>query len=330
VIVIYIAPLVSTPKEVAAEVHEVAHHFREKKAILACFMSSGGPPEELATGDYVIPSLAFPEATAMALSRATDYADWRRKSKGSVPKIDGLEPEKARGVVERVLAGDKTTGVWLPADACVDLLESYGIRSADVSLATTADEAAQAARSMGFPVAVKLVSSTITHKTDVGGVVLGLESEDAVRGAFEQIRERLRAVGRLEEMEGVILQEMVPGGVEVIVGLTQDPSFGPLIMFGLGGILVELIKDVAFRIHPLTDVDAGEMMRSVKGYPLLEGYRGSAPADVAALRQLLLRVSAMVEDVPEIAEMDLNPVKVLSPGEGCCVVDVRILLRPLE
>ena len=220
--------------------------------------------------------------------------------------------------------------MWLPAEACNELLDAYDIRSARVRLAATPDEAAEAAKTFGFPVAVKLASSTITHKTDVGGVILDLQSEEAVREAFQTIRERLRAAGRLEEMEGVIVQEMVPGGVEVIVGLTQDPSFGPLIMFGLGGIQVELIKDVAFRIHPLTDVDARDMVRSIKGYPLLNGWRGSPPADVDALEQLLLRVSAMVEDIPEIAEMDLNPVKVLPPGEGCCVVDARIILKPIE
>jgi acyl-CoA synthetase (NDP forming) len=311
-------------------VHEVARHFRHNKAILACFMSSGGPPDELASDDYVIPSLSFPEATAIALARAADYADWCRRPKGAVPKIDGIEREKARAVVERVLAGDKTESVWLPPDACVELLDTYGVRSAAVRIANTADEAAAAAKSLGFPVALKLVSSTITHKTDVGGVILRIESEEAVRRAFEQIRERMRDAGRLEEMQGVMLQEMVPGGVEVIVGLTQDPSFGPLLMFGLGGIQVELIKDVAFRIHPLTDVDAREIVQAVKGYPLLTGYRGSPPADVPALEQLLLRVSALVEDVPELAEMDLNPVKVLSPGEGCCVVDARILLRAAE
>jgi acetate---CoA ligase (ADP-forming) len=330
VILIYIAPLVSMPRDVAAKVHDVARGFRDKKAILSCFMSSGGSPAELADADYVIPSLAFPEATAIALSRAADYADWRRRPKGIVPKIDRLEPEKGQAVVQRALAGDKATSVWLSPDGCVDLLDAYGIRSAAVQIARTAEEAAQAAKAMGFPVAVKLASSTITHKTDVGGVVLGLESEEAVRGAFEQIRERLRAIDRLEAMEGVTVQEMVQGGVEVIVGLTQDPSFGPLIMFGLGGIQVELIKDVAFRIHPLTDVDAKEIVRSVKAYPLLSGYRGSAPADVDALEQLLLRVSAMVEDIPEVAEMDLNPVKVLLPGEGCRVVDARILLRPVD
>jgi len=128
-------------------------------------------------------------------------------------------------------------------------------------------------------------------------------------------------------MDGVLVQEMALPGVEAIVGVTQDPSFGPLMMFGLGGTFVELLKDVVFRIHPLTDVDAREMVRSVKGYPLLEGWRGAAPGDIAALEELLLRVSRLAEDIPEIAEMDLNPVKVLPPGQGCVVVDTRVLLR---
>jgi len=330
VIVIYIAPIVSMPQEVAREVHQVALDFKDRKSVLACFMSSGGPPRELATNGYVIPSLAFPEATAIALSRACDYADWRRRPKGAVPKIPGLQPEKGQAIVQRTLAGDKATRTWLPTEACAELLDAYGIRSAGVRLVGTADEAVAAAKAFGFPVALKLASSTIVHKTDVGGVILGLQSEEAVLEGFETIRQRLRAAGRLDELEGAIVQEMVPGGVEVIVGLTQDPSFGPLLMFGLGGIQVELIKDVAFRIHPLTDVDARDMVRSIKGYPLLNGWRGSPPADVEALEQLLLRVSAMVEDIPEIAEMDLNPVKVLSPGEGCCVVDARILLQRVE
>jgi acetate---CoA ligase (ADP-forming) len=330
VIIIYVPPIVSVPQEVAREVHQVAREFRDKKTVLSCFMSSGGSPRELAVGGYVIPSLAFPEATAIALSRACDYADWRRRPKGIVPKISGLQPERGQAVVRRTLGGDRATSVWLPAEDCNELLDAYDIRSAHVRHAVTADEAAEIAKSLGFPVAVKLASSTITHKTDVGGVILDLRSEAAVRGGFQEIQERLRADGRLEEMEGVTVQEMVPEGVEVIVGLTQDPSFGPLIMFGLGGIQVELVKDVAFRIHPLTDVDARDMVRSIKGYPILNGWRGSPPADTEALEQLLLRVSAMVEDIPEVAEMDLNPVKVLPPGQGCCVVDARIILRPIE
>jgi acetate---CoA ligase (ADP-forming) len=330
VIIIYIAPIVSLPQEVAREVHQVALEFKDRKTVLSCFMGSGARPRELGAGGYVIPVLAFPEATAIALSRACDYADWRRRPKGTVPAIPTSQPECAKEIVGRVLAGDKATGVWLPADDCIELLNCYEIRSARVRLAATPDDAVETAKDFGFPVAIKLASSTIVHKTDVGGVVLGVGSEEAARQAFETIRERLRAAGRLIEMEGVVVQQLVEGGVEAIVGLTQDPSFGPLVMFGIGGVQVELMRDVAFRIHPLTDVDARDMVRSIKGYPLLTGWRGSPPADVDALEQLLLRVSTMVEDIPEIAEMDLNPVKVLPPGQGCCVVDARILLRPVD
>jgi acyl-CoA synthetase (NDP forming) len=183
---------------------------------------------------------------------------------------------------------------------------------------------------MGFPVAVKLASRTIAHKSDVGGVVLDVMSADGVRAAFASIRASLAAIGREAEMDGVIVQQMLTGAIEAIIGVTLDRTFGPLMMFGLGGTYVELLKDVAFRIQPLTDVDAREMVRAIKGYPLLEGWRGSPPGDVRALEEVLLRVSLLVEDVPEIAEMDLNPVKVLAPGEGCVTVDARVLLRKVE
>jgi len=192
--------------------------------------------------------------------------------------------------------------------------------------ATSAEEAARAAAEVGFPVAVKLLSSTITHKTDVGGVVLGLHSTKEVEEAFRQIRERLANAGREAEMDGVIVQRMIPEGVEAIVGVTQDPSFGPLVMFGMGGIYSELLKDVTFRIHPLTDIDASEMVRSVKAYRLLEGWRGSKPADTEAVEELLLSISAMVEDLPQIHELDLNPVKVLEGRNGYVVIDARVML----
>jgi len=184
----------------------------------------------------------------------------------------------------------------------------------------------KAARQIGFPVAVKLVSATIAHKTDVGGVTLDLRSRQEVQRAFLQIRERLANVGREEEMQGVVVQQMISRGVEVIVGVTQDPTFGPLILFGMGGIYTELFKDVTFRIHPLTNIDAQEMVCSVKASQLLEGWRGSKPSDTKSLEELLLRVSAMVEDLPQIAELDLNPVKVLEQDNGCVVVDARVML----
>jgi acetate---CoA ligase (ADP-forming) len=149
-----------------------------------------------------------------------------------------------------------------------------------------------------------------------------------VRVAFAAIEDRLAKENRLDAMDGVSVQPMISGGVELMIGVTQDSSFGPLIGFGLGGIHVEILRDVCFRITPITDRDAREMVRSINGYRLLEGYRGHPPADIEATEELLLRVSRLVEDVPEIAELDLNPVMALPPGHGCLIVDARICLKP--
>jgi acyl-CoA synthetase (NDP forming) len=191
-------------------------------------------------------------------------------------------------------------------------------------VARTPDEAVAAAREAGYPVAVKLVSDTITHKSDVGGVVLDVDDEEGVRRAFTGIETRLNAIGKRGEMSGVTVQPMIKDGIEAIVGMTRDHSFGPLLMFGLGGVGVELQKDVVFRVHPLTDLDARQMVRGIKGWRLFEGYRGAPAGDVAALEETLLRVSQLSGDLPEIAEMDLNPLKVREPGRGCTVLDARI------
>jgi len=180
---------------------------------------------------------------------------------------------------------------------------------------------------MGFPVALKLVSETITHKSEVGGVALDLRGEDEVKRAFEEMQGRLRSLGKLGEMSGALVQRMIREGVEVVVGVSLDPTFGPVMMFGLGGVQVELLRDVAFRIHPLTDRDAHHMVHAVRGVKLLEGYRGAPPGDIAALEDLLLRVSQMIEEQPEIVEMDLNPIRVLPPGHGCVVLDARIAVK---
>ena len=217
--------------------------------------------------------------------------------------------------------------LWLSAKEINGLLSAYGIRSVETLTARTAAEAASLASKTGFPVVIKLASETIVHKTDVGGVRLNLKSKSEVKSAFEDIEARLGEMDRRDEMSGVVVQRMVAGGVEAIIGVTQDPSFGPLIMFGLGGIYTELLKDVAVRLHPLTDVDAKELVSSIKMARLFQGFRGAPLSDTGALEDLLLRLSALVEDVPQIAELDLNPVKVMPQGEGYWVVDARIMLR---
>ncbi|MBF6598999.1 MAG: acetate--CoA ligase family protein [Dehalococcoidia bacterium] len=204
------------------------------------------------------------------------------------------------------------------------VLEDAGVSVSPARLARTADEAAQVAGSLGYPVVLKVVSPQITHKSDVGGVELNLASADGVRAAFGRIVASAKQHQPDATIDGVAVQRMEPAGIEVIVGMTKDAQFGPVLMFGLGGVLVEVLKDVAFRVVPIDQRDARQMIHEIKGYPLLEGYRGQEPADVAALEQLLLTVSTFVEQHPEVAELDLNPV--FAYKDGSVAVDARIVL----
>jgi acyl-CoA synthetase (NDP forming) len=195
------------------------------------------------------------------------------------------------------------------------------------AVAASAEDAVKLASTIGFPVAVKLASHQILHKTEMGAVRLNLADEQAVRDAFEAIRARLAQDHKLEAMEGVLVQPMLSGGQEVMVGMTRDPLFGPLLAFGLGGIHVEILDDVQFRVAPLTDHDAAQMVRKIKGYRLLQGYRGQPAADVKGIKEVLLRLSRLVEEIPEISELDLNPIFALPEGQGCKIVDARIYVE---
>jgi acyl-CoA synthetase (NDP forming) len=228
--------------------------------------------------------------------------------------LAGVSRDAARAIVDRALAHG---GGWLVPNDVHALLDAYGIASAAPVSAANEGEAVAAARRIGYPVAMKVVGPAIVHKTEVGGVLLGLTNDDAVGAGYGSLAARLGSA-----MTGVILQRMVPNGVEVIVGATEDPSFGPVIACGTGGTLVELFKDVVFRLHPLTDIDAADMINEMRGAPLLRGYRGAAVVDEGALRDVLLRVSALVDACPEIQELDINPLRVLP--DGVCALDARI------
>ena len=337
VLVIYVPPIVTQPEEVAQAIvrgaeaagHAAAARGVPAKPVLACFMGSHGVPDALRSlSESNVPSYTFPESAAIALARAADYGVWLAKPEGRIPalgEIDGSRADDAiAGALGRAAAG---APAWLRPAEVRALLGAYGIASPEQAVATDADAAVAAARRIGFPVAVKLVSDAVTHKSEVGGVVLDVADESGVRAAFTGIAARLRTAGQARDMQGVAVQAMVRDGIEVIVGVTHDPSFGPMLMFGLGGTQVELLKDVVFRLPPITDLDAAEMVRAPRGFPLLEGYRGGPAADIAALETLLLRVSQLVGDHPEIVEMDLNPIKALAPGRGCRVVDARVAVR---
>ncbi len=204
------------------------------------------------------------------------------------------------------------------------ILSQAGIPVALPQLARTAKEAAQAAENVGFPVVLKIVSPDVTHKSDVGGVKLGLDSAPEVQAAFEEIVASVKRRQPDARIEGVAVQKMAPAGVEVIIGMSKDPQFGPVLMFGLGGIFVEVLKDVAFRIVPLEPRDARQMVREIKGFPVLQGVRGQDPADLDALEKLILQLSEFVEAHPEIEELDLNPV--FAYKDGCLAVDARIVI----
>lgn len=328
VLAIFIPPTVVDPKAMEDALRRVVPVFqRQKKTLLVCFMGRRGTQGRLGSGGKFVPCYLFPEDAVSALAKAAEYGEFLRKPKGVVPKFHGIKRERARKMVEKAMTRSAQRPLWLSAKEISELLVCYDIRTVETLVAETAAEAAALALRIGFPVVVKLNSSTIVHKTDVGGVILDLSSENDVKKAFADIQARLTEIGREHEMKGVTVQRMVKGGVEAIVGVTQDPSFGPLIMFGLGGIYAELLKDVALRLHPLTDFDARELMSSIRMAKLLEGFRGSPPSDTQALEDLLLRLSVLVEDIPEIAELDLNPVKVMPQGEGYWVVDARIMVR---
>jgi len=204
-----------------------------------------------------------------------------------------------------------------------ELLEAYDVSVPRHQVVTSAEQAEVAAAEVGYPVVAKIVSPDILHKTEVGGVLLNLNDAAAVRAAYRQIVERARQARAA--LRGVLISHMAPPGTEVIAGLTQDAQFGPVVMFGLGGIFVEVYRDVSFRLIPLTEPDAAAMIREIKASPVLQGVRGGRPADLQALADLLLKVSRMAEENPEIAEMDLNPIIVYE--KGLSVVDARILLH---
>lgn len=350
-LVIFVPPLVTEADDVADAI-VVAAADAGPKPVVACFLAAQGVPDALrggtapgvpdggpgggsgedgpgdggpggggdSPGGRSIPSFAFPEAAAAALGRAVEYAHWRHRPEGRVPALGGIDEERAAAVVAERL-DSHPDGVWLDPDVAAGLLGCFGIPVVSTRWVAGADGAAEAAADIGFPVVLKVGSGAIVHKTDVGGVRLDLGSEDEVRAAFRTMHDALG-----DAMGGAVVQPMLDPGVETIVGVTHDESFGPLVLFGLGGVTAELMRDTALRVLPLTDVDARELVRSLRGSPLLFGYRGRPAVDVSSLEDLLLRVAAMVDAVPEIAEMDANPV-IVSP-RGAVVVDAKVRVAP--
>jgi len=241
-------------------------------------------------------------------------------NRGTVEKEEDLMT-----VDEIISAAMKEGRVYLTELESKQILKEAGIATTEIRLAKSKEEAVSLSREIGFPVVLKIVSPDVLHKSDAGGVKLSLDSEQEVGKAFDDIISSIKEHEPAAKIEGVSVQNMARPGTEVIIGMSKDPQFGPVLMFGLGGILVEILKDVSFRIVPLTRRDAREMIKELKGYPILEGYRGQEPANIEVLEDLLLTVSDFVEGRPEIMEMDINPIFAYS--DGAVAVDARVILE---
>jgi len=317
VIAIFIPPL---PADTAAVAQAIRHATATAGSVpvLNVVMSSADPPLEDGDGPR-LPCYQFPEDAAHALVRAVEYGTWRQRPEGQVPELADVRHDEAAALLAAVLA-DEPGPRWLAPEVVARLLACYGAPMAEWRRAGSPEGAGAAADELGGPVALKAVAPRLVHKTEAGAVRLGLAGAEAVQAAAAEMAAAVAAEGYA--VDGFLVQRMVGEGVELLVGVVHDASFGPVIACGAGGTAVELLKDVAVRITPLTDLDAAEMIRSLATYPLLDGYRGAPRADVAALKDLLLRVSALVEAHPTIAELDCNPVKVLP--DGVVVVDARV------
>jgi acetyl coenzyme A synthetase (ADP forming)-like protein len=306
-IVLFVPPVVAGAEEVAAAIQSAVARAAPEKPVLAVLIAEHGTPAVLRDGAASVATFAYPESAARALGLAAGRAEWLRRPAGTVPAGADVELAAARAIVEAALKGQEEA--WLDAAATRKLLEAYGISVVPERTVASVDEAVEATRELGLPVVVKTAAPG-AHKTEQGGIALDLRDDEQVRAAAERIGPSL------------IVQPMISGGAELLAGIVQDPVFGPLVAFGPGGVFAELIGAAAFRIAPLTDVDASELVSEGKAGQLVAGFRGAPATDAPALVDLLHRLSRLAEDLPEVAELDLNPVIALP--EGYVAVDARI------
>jgi acetyltransferase len=308
-------------EDVARSVVEVARN--TGKPIFASFMGGVRVAEgRRIMRDGGLPSYDYPEDAVAAINTMLRYQRWLNRNDDLYSTLE-VDRERVAGIME---AARNDGRMRLSEEEAHDVLRAYGFRLPREEMARTSEEAVAAAERIGYPVVLKLISPQVVHKSDVGGVVAGLKSAQEVRNAFFEMTSTARRMVERLYIAGVLVQEMVRGGKEVILGLSRDLQFGPMIMFGLGGIYVEVLRDVSFRIAPLTREEADNMVREIGAFPLLRGVRGEPPVDFPALREALLRLSQLAIDFPEIVEADINPLLVLGSGQGAVAADARFTI----
>ena len=270
-----------------------------------------------------VPNYSSPERAIKALDTMARYREWREQ-----PQPEFITFEVSTNTVADILKKAKEAGQsHLSGSDPMDIISAYGFSVPKSGLADTSDEAVALAEQIGYPVVMKIASPDILHKSDIGGVRLGIENRDEVTEAFDEMMVNAKRLMPRALILGVTIHGQAPPGKEVILGMTKDPDFGPLIMFGLGGIYVEVLKDVSFRLAPIDKTSALDMIREIRSFPLLRGVRGEPPADIDAIVESILRLSQLVTDFPQIIELDINPLRVMESGKGAIAIDARMAIE---
>jgi len=317
----FVPPLGVKQADIAASIVSASRH-RQGKPVLAVLMGREGLPQGIAELDEAgIPAYRFPESAARALAAMHRHRVWAERPLLE-PRAFQVDRTGVEELLDRVLASERTQLTEVEA---LEVAEAYGIPTIPHRLATSREEAVSASEELGFPVVLKVLSPEVVHKTDAGGVQVDLRSPEEVGEAYDEILRSVSAAHPDARIQGILVEKFEKGGREVIVGMSTDARFGPILMFGMGGIYVEALKDVAFRVHPVTPNDADDMIRAIRGFPILEGLRGEAGVDLQALAEVIQRVSQLVGDHDRILEMDLNPF--LAMENGGMALDARITLR---
>ena len=293
------------------------------KPIVGVFMTNNEFFKQLADMEVNMPFFMYAEEAVDGMNRLNQQRLWVEKPVGKEVRFD-VDQDRARAIIAEAVAEGRDQ---LSTRESIDVLEAYGVRVCQAGFARTEDEAVAIADRIGYPIVMKMTSKTTSHKTDVGGVRVNIGSADDLRAQYQDLVAKLEERGLLDGLEGVIIQEMVKGTREMVCGIATDPQYGPQLMFGLGGVFIEVMKDVTFRIAPITDVDAHEMVRSVKAYKLLEGARGTTPAQIEQIESTLLRLSQLVSDFAFIDELDINPLIISEKNGEAIAVDGRIKVR---
>ncbi|MFQ5650406.1 MAG: acetate--CoA ligase family protein [bacterium] len=323
-IVIFVAPIITNPEHVALRIARASQEF--DKPVLGCFMGVKGVATGIAElNRQRIPAFPFPESAAKTLAAMVNYTQWRNRSSGRMPRYR-IDKDRAQQLIHSAVHEGRE---YLSPQETLALTTLYGIPFVKSQVCKSLSEIQSVARGLRFPLALKVASDKVVHKSEVGGVKLHLRNDRDLASAFAALTRSLAEKGIADDSVNFVVQEMVTGGREVIMGLTKAERFGTLLAFGMGGIYVEVLQDMTFRITPATDLDVEQMVREIRGYPILAGIRGEKPVALPVLKETLLRLSQMAIDLPQIQELDLNPFIVFSEAEKCVAVDVRIRIEAL-